>query len=376
MTFWTIAANDLKLSLKDRMFFFWLLGFPLLFALIFGLAFPEYSPRGRKAALNILDKDNSFLSQALVGEFQGEKYDVSLIKKEEDKKIRTLIIPSNFQINILSGEKVELILEKEAESSQEASQSAYSQVLKAIIKTITRLVTLAPQNAEDLEARYDLLKMERLITLRTDLAGRLQSIPAGFNHFIPATTVMFILFTVLMYGGINLLQERRLGQLERSYLSPATFSSLIAGKWLSRLLLGLVQLVLLFVAGKILFKTYWGTSIPGIILVALFFCGTIAGMSILLGSLIRKEEVLVILNILLANLMAALGGCWFPQELFPSGLKKVSLAFPTGWTMDAFHKLVFFGSDLKSISINIIVLFLFTLAFLALAIRFFKLRKT
>ena len=41
MTFWTIAVNDLKLTIKDKMFFFWLLIFPLLFALIFGMAFPE-----------------------------------------------------------------------------------------------------------------------------------------------------------------------------------------------------------------------------------------------------------------------------------------------------------------------------------------------
>ena len=37
MTFWTIAQNDLRLSFKDKMFFFWLLVFPLLFALVFGL---------------------------------------------------------------------------------------------------------------------------------------------------------------------------------------------------------------------------------------------------------------------------------------------------------------------------------------------------
>jgi len=81
------------------------------------------------------------------------------------------------------------------------------------------------------------------------MAGKLQTIPSGFNHAIPAVSVMFILFTVLMYGGINLLQERRAGQLERIYLSPATFSSIIGGKWISRLLLGMLQIVVLFLAG-------------------------------------------------------------------------------------------------------------------------------
>lgn len=108
---------------------------------------------------------------------------------------------------------------------------------------------MAPQNGRELENKYNEHKLERLISLRTEMAGKLQTIPSGFNHAIPAVSVMFILFTVLMYGGINLLQERRAGQLERIYLSPATFSSIIGGKWISRLLLGMLQIVVLFLAG-------------------------------------------------------------------------------------------------------------------------------
>jgi len=375
MTFWNIALNDLKLTMKDKMFFFWLLVFPLLFAFLFGLAFPESTETTRKVTLKVIDKDESFLSKALIKELEGKKYKVEVIEKEEDKKIRTLIIPENFSRDILDGKKVELILEKEAGSNIEASQAAYSNVLKAIIKTLTKLVSLSPQNWNDLEEKYDKHKLERLITLRTERAGRLRTIPAGFNHMIPASAVMFILFTILMYGGINLLQERREGQLERVYLSPATFSSIITGKWISRLLLGMLQIFLLFLAGKLLFKTYLGNSFPALFLLATFFCGTIAGMSIFLGSLIRKEEVLIVFNILLANIMAALGGCWMPMELFPPGLKTISFIFPTGWVMDAFHKLIFFGYDLKSIFLHILVLFLYSLFFLFLAVRFFKLRK-
>ncbi|NOR53381.1 MAG: ABC transporter permease [Candidatus Aminicenantes bacterium] len=375
MTFWNIALIDLKLTVKDKTFFLWLLVFPLLFAFIFGLAFPESSEGIQKVTLNILDRDNSFLSKALLSELEDEKYTTNILKSEEGKTIRTLIIPENFSSDIFEGKKVELILEKEADSNIEASQAAYSHILKGIIKILANLASLTPQSEKELEEKYDEQRLERLVTLRSERAGKLRSIPAGFNHMIPSTSVMFILFTILMYGGIILLQERREGQLERIYLSPASFSSIIAGKWLSRLFLGMLQLVILFSAGKILFKTYLGNSIPALFLVALFFCGTIAGMSILLGSIIRKEEVLIVLNILIANLMAGLGGCWMPRELFPPGLKTASFIFPTAWTMDAFDKLIFFGYDLKSVSLNILILFLFSLVFFFLAVKFIKLRK-
>lgn len=375
MTSWHIALNDLKLVFKDKMFFVWLLVFPLLFTTIFGLAFPESSSKIQKVTLNVIDNDESFLSGALIEELKTEKYSVKILKAESDKETRTLIIPENFSQNIFEGKKVELILERESESNIEASQAAYSNAIKAIIKILTKIVTVAPGSAKELEAKYDQHTIARLITLKSELAGKIRVIPAGFNHMIPASAVMFILFTVLMYGGINLLEERRLGQLERIYLSPASFSSIIGGKWASRLFLGMLQITILFIAGKIIFKTYLGSSIFALFLVSFFFCATISSMSVLLGSIIKKEEILIIINILFANLMAALGGCWMPMEIFPAGIKKVSYIFPTGWAMDAFHKLIFFGYDLKAVSFNILILFLFSLVFLVLAVKFFKLRK-
>jgi ABC-type Na+ efflux pump permease subunit len=375
MTSWHIALNDLKLTARDKMFFFWLLIFPLLFALLFGLAFPQSSPEVRKVTLDVLDNDKSFLSEALTEELRSEKYAIRILEDGEKKRGRTLIIPQGFSQDVLEGKKTDLILEREKGMNMEASQAAYSNVLKATIKILTKLVSLSPEDEEDLQKKYRQHRWERLVSLRTELAGELQVIPAGFNHMIPATSVMFILFTVLMYGGIIILQERNYGQLERIYLSPASFSSIIAGKWISRLLLGMLQITILFLVGKVLFKTYLGNSIPALFLIALFFCSTVAGLSILLGSLIRKEEVLIVFNILLANLMAALGGCWMPLELFPAGIRKVSFIFPTGWAMDAFHKLIFFGHDLRSLLLHILALFLFSIFCLILAIRFFKLRK-
>jgi ABC-2 type transport system permease protein len=375
MTSWTIAANDLRVTFKDKMFLFWLLIFPLLFALIFGMAFQESIPQDQKVTLNVVDKDKSFLSQALTDELTGEKYETSLLKTEQDTRVRALIIPENFTKNILAGEKSELILQKEEGSNMEASQAAYSHILKAIIKILAKIVSVNPQSESDLEQRYEQHTFERVITLKTEMAGKLQTIPSGFNHSIPAITIMFILFTVFMYGGISIVEERNEGQLERTYLSPATFSSIIAGKWISRFLLGMLQFVILFAAGKILFKLYLGNSVLGLLLVALFLSGTAAGMSIFFGSIIRKMEILIIFNILVANTMAAFGGCWWPIEIVSPALRKASFIFPTGWAMDAFHKLIFFGQGLESVLPHILALLGFTLVFLLLALKFFKLRK-
>jgi ABC-type multidrug transport system permease subunit len=234
---------------------------------------------------------------------------------------------------------------------------------------------VSPESPADFEKRLPRLNWERRITLRTEMGGELRTIPSGYNHSVPGSTVIFLLFTVLMYGGINLLEERRKGQLERIYLSPATFSSIIGGKWLGRIIIGMVQIFILFVLGKFLFGIYLGPSLPALFLLSLFFCATVAGMSMLFGSIIKKEEILIVFNILFANLMAALGGCWWPIELVPEGMKIAGMVFPTGWIMDAYSKLIFFGYGLETVIVNMAVLAGFTGLFLILAVRFFKIRK-
>jgi ABC-2 type transport system permease protein len=136
----------------------------------------------------------------------------------------------------------------------------------------------------------------------------------------------------------------------------------------------MAQILILFIVGKFLFKAHYGNSLPGIFLVALCFTATVAGISLFLGSVFRKEEVLMVFNILAANVMSALGGCWFPQEIMPPGLKAAGMIFPTGWAMDAFHQLIFLGAGISAIRLHLGVLSLYTVLFLFIAVRFFKVR--
>jgi ABC-type multidrug transport system permease subunit len=41
--------------------------------------------------------------------------------------------------------------------------------------------------------------------------------------------------------------------------------------------------------------------------------------------------------------LAALGGCWWPIEITPAWMQSLAIALPTGWAMDALHRLISFG---------------------------------
>ena len=75
---------------------------------------------------------------------------------------------------------------------------------------------------------------------------------------------------------------------------------------------------------------------------------------------------------LAANGLAALGGCWWPIEVAPEWMQFVQKLIPTGWTMDALHKLISFQAAPASVIPNIVMLLLAAAVFGGLAVRRFR----
>jgi len=63
----------------------------------------------------------------------------------------------------------------------------------------------------------------------------------------------------------------------------------------------------------------------------------------------RTEGQVIGLGVIASNVFARLGGCWWPIEITSLWTQKLALAFPTGWTMDALHKLMNFGASPVSV---------------------------
>ena len=78
------------------------------------------------------------------------------------------------------------------------------------------------------------------------------------------------------------------------------------------------------------------------------------------------------LGVFAANGLAALGGCWWPIEITPEWMQFVQKLLPTGWTMDALHKLISFQADAASVIPHIVMLLVAAAIFGLLATRRFR----
>jgi ABC-type multidrug transport system permease subunit len=161
-----------------------------------------------------------------------------------------------------------------------------------------------------------------------------------FDQNVPGFSVTFLLLGMLLGVSLGLLDERDWGTLDRLRAMPAPVGSVLGAKLLARFLVGVVQMVLLFAVGRMLFGISLGRE-PWLLLLptaAIVFAGTAFGL-VVAALATSREAVLPIGSIAIVT-MAAVGGCWWPIDLEPRWMRQVALAFPTTWAMEAFNDLM------------------------------------
>lgn len=136
----------------------------------------------------------------------------------------------------------------------------------------------------------------------------------------------------------------------------------------------MIQIGFAMLAGWLLpiFNMDWGPNVPMVLLVLVVYAGLVALLGILLGSLARTEGQAIGIGVLSANVLAALGGCWWPIEITPEWMQRLAMLLPTGWAMDALHKLVNFGEPASSVLPHLLTVVVASLVTGWAAVRVFR----
>ncbi len=167
--------------------------------------------------------------------------------------------------------------------------------------------------------------------------------------------VMFTMLVLFTVGAVSLTMERNAGILRRLASAPMSRGAIVLGKWGARIAIGVVQIAFAMIAGTVLFHIHWGPNLPFVALVLLTYAALATVLGMLLGNFGRTTGMVVGLGVIASNVLAGLGGCWWPIEITPLWAQKLALFVPTGWTMDALHKLINFGSSPSAVVPHICV---------------------
>jgi ABC-2 type transport system permease protein len=199
----------------------------------------------------------------------------------------------------------------------------------------------------------------------TTVGGREDALPSGFNYTAPANLVLFVFITSLA-GAAALIESRRLGVSRRMLATPTTVTTILAGEALSRFTLALLQGLIIFGVGWLVFGVDWGDPPAALLLVVIFaLVGT--GVGMLLGSVLNNAEQATSIGPPVGIALGMLGGCMWPLEIVPAPMRAVGHLFPHAWAMDGFIALIARGENVAGIALQLAVLLGFAVVLLALA---------
>lgn len=285
---------------------------------------------------------------------------------------RVLTFGQGLSEHVVAGEQVSASYSTQASSISRDYEAI--RIQRSLYTALADIVTANARSDEPLSATTlaELNDETRAWQLEVSTAGKRQIIPSGFEQAIPGILVMFTLLVLLTSGASMLVLERQQGLLRRLASAPMTRTEVVSGKWGGRMVLAAMQVGFAIVIGTFLFKMQWGPDIGMIVIVLAAWAAFCASAGLLLGSLAKTEGQASGLGVLFANLLAALGGCWWPIEVTPGWMQGLQKLIPTGWTMDALHKLISFEAGAASAIPHVITLLVAALIVAALAVNRFR----
>ena len=167
--------------------------------------------------------------------------------------------------------------------------------------------------------------------------------------------MMFLLFS-LTASSVSLFEEKQNGVVLRILASPISRTQILWGKYLSNMSLGIIQLIVLFAAGALLFKIDILSHFLNLVLVVIAASTACTAFGMLLAAISKTSAQARGLGTLLILAMSSIGGAWFPTSFMPDIIQTFSKITIVYWSMDGFLQVLWRGAPLIDILPNLGVL--------------------
>jgi len=406
-----IALNDIRLLYRDKMAFFWVIGFPLMVALFFGTIFSGSGGGGMsRMKIAVVDQDQSDFSRQYVDKLlNSESFNVREMPVDSAEnlvrraKLTAYIVlrPGFENLSYFSTDDSSYI-ELGIDPSRRA-EAGYLEglLMQSIFMMFHDMFMDTGRMRDRLDAgiaslEYDssmngrdrgLLK-EFLSSLR-DYAHKFEATAtddstgggawgmdsggmmdlkidkvsvsttydgprSAYEVTFPSSVLWGLLACAATFATV-IARERQGGTYLRLRLAPLTHSHILAGKGLSCFLACLAVSALILLVGHFAFGIRI-TSIPLLILAVLSAVLCFVGLMMFLSTLGKTEQAVGNIGWSVFLIMAMVGGGMIPLAFMPSWLLKISHFSPMKWSILAIEGAVWRGFNLTEMLLPVGIL--------------------
>jgi ABC-2 type transport system permease protein len=367
---------------------------PIVFTLV--LAGGTGASSDNRIRLVVVDQANTPLSADLVTALENSAAVrpelMTLAKAEEQFSQRrasaVLIIPVEFDLAHLQQGSLQLELRQQPNSmnaliAQRAIQAVTGRVSSAVDvanNSVAEAEKIRPFASDADRLAYFDAALTQAQTLMTESPERLTTVQGAtpdqieYDPRANSSAGQMITWVFIPLIGLSELfaYERQKGTLRRILTTPTRKSTYLFGTIFGQVVFALPQMSLLVGFGSLVMKLNWGHDLGGLAVMLLSAALAAAAMGTMLGTFVKTPGQANGLSIMLGMVMALMGGCWYPLEMFPPVMQNIVKVLPTTWAMQGLLDLVLRGQGLIAILPEAGVLLGFAAVFFVIGIWRFK----
>lgn len=398
----SIALKDLQILFKDRGEVIQLLLLPLLFIVVFSGALGAIGQgeEDTRLPLPVVDLDGGEAAQALIagldaaGGVRTELYEYSEAQSllDENDIGRMLIIPADFTSGTAEGITVQLRLISHSDADIQETEAVRLVVVGVASElSLERQILASLRQMGDMQANApeedQVFTTERVLAQARNQIERaqtkplievVQTIPSqeGEREEVPdlglvavsGIAVLFV-FATAQVTARSIYDEKKVGSFRRLLAAPMSKASLLSGKMLPNIVVGMIQFTVIFAFGVLglnllgLSSASLGNNPLAVVLVCLIICLCSTAFGILLAAIARTENQIGGLSSLVVWGLGIVGGAFIPVFILDQFLGPVVKFIPQYWANRALSSLMLRGLGLADVALEIAVLLGFTAIF-------------
>ena len=358
--FAVIRKEFLQLS-RDRLTFGMIVGIPLIQLMMFGYAI-NTDVRNLSAAY--VDESETSLSREMISDLAASQV---IILKQRVASIQELdqlldagsisigiVIPSDFDRRVIERDRaaVQLLVD----GTVPIILGVARQLTGVPVRFDTQTEQLRNQPAAIFEVR-NFYNPERRSAV----------------NIVPGLVGVILTMTMVLFTAVAIVRERERGNLELLINTPIKTPELMLGKIFPYILIGLLQLVIIFSMGRVFFQVPIRGSEVHVLLASLIFIAANLSLGLLISTSAKTQFQAMQMAFFVFLPSILLSGFMFPFDGMPAIAQNIAEVLPLTHFNRLIRGIVLRGADMFSMMDELIALAVFTVVTLTLAIvRFSK----
>jgi ABC-2 type transport system permease protein len=327
----------------------------------------------KSAKLCIIDKDMTSESRGLISKLEGSpffKVAFTTFSESEANDLMSknkcsliLQIPSGFGEDLGTGKPGKLLVTVDAinPSTAQLSWAYLNGVLRdynlSLINSNPNSAIISPMPQIQITNRYWYNEM------------------LNYKYYmLPGILVILVTAIGFLLAGLNLVKEKEVGTIEQINVTPVKKYHFIVAKMVPFLIIGLIDLAIGLILGKLAFNIPFEGSIPVMFLGSAIFMIAILGLALFVSTFSDTQQQFMFIAFFFMMIFILMSGIFTPYESMPGWAQKFNYINPVAYLMRINRMVMLKGSTIHDINREIYSLIMIAIAFTALAVR--RYRKT